>query len=71
MIDLYERRCKKMNDEQLREDLKVHLVALGCNILTHESKHRTIVLLNEGLSRESMADNHDDFNITIRLLKLL
>lgn len=71
IFDLYARRCRTMDDEQLRSEIKLHLVALGHNVLTPESKYRTIALLNEGLTRESMTDNHNDFDVTLSILKHL
>lgn len=70
-VDLFAKRCTKMDDEQLREEIKVHLIALGYNMLTPESKSRTMTLLKEGLARNSMSSNHDDFLITLRILNYL
>ena len=71
-IDLYEKRCARMDDEDLHSEIKIHLVVLSSiTQLTPEVKHRTMTLLKEGLKRSSMSSNHEDFSITIRILNHL
>lgn len=60
-----------MDDETLRSEIAIHLTALGGSMLTPETKHRTMILLKEGMKRTSMSANHNDFSITIRILSHL
>lgn len=71
VIDLYKVKVARMNNEELGLEIKIHLIAMGQGLITPELKHRITLLLNEGLLRPIMEPNHDDFNITLRILKLL
>lgn len=71
VIDLYKIKVARMNNEELGLEIKMHLIAIGQGQISTELKHRTQLLLNEGLTRSIMEPNHDDFKVTLRILKLL
>ena len=71
-VDLYEVKCSRMDDEALHSEIKIYLVMLSNTTnLPIDIKHRTMTLLKEGLKRNSMSSNHEDFSITIRILNHL
>lgn len=68
MINLFERKVKKMGDVPLLEECIIHLKMLSEYKVSKDSIIRANVLINEALSRSSLSAYHQEFNVAITLL---